>query len=251
MQSNQSLIENHKDRYAKAVHAAKQKGEHTFHSWFNKSNDLNQTIVRGFWDFSLHILTSNVCAVMDHPEEKVALEIGYGGGRILNAACSYFKEVIGVDIHDEEEAVRAFLHNQGKRNFRLILGSGNSLEVQTESIDFVYSFIVFQHLPTYQVFEKYLYETYRCLKIGGVAQLYYGKFSKLGLAHSIQYFWQGYYELTDAPVNFTSLVVRNSKVRKLCRFIGFHVVNQGTSYKNVPDGYLRKKGGQNYITLIK
>jgi len=49
----------------------------------------------------IHILTPKVCEYIENPEETTALDIGYGGERILNAACGYFKQVLGIDIHEE------------------------------------------------------------------------------------------------------------------------------------------------------
>lgn len=238
-------------RYAEAVRQARLAGPDAFQSWFNESKTIGQSIVRGYWDLAFHILTPRVGEYIEEPEERIALEIGYGGGRILNAACSYFKEVIGTDIHDEQATVEAFLREQGKNNFRLIKTSGRTIDVNSQSIDFVYSFIVLQHLPLFDTFVSYIREAYRCLRPGGVAQLYFGKYSKLHPIHQLRYFVQGYREIPEAPVNHTSLVVRVSKVRKLCRDCGFKVVETGTSYKRTPDGYPHKRGGQNYVTLLK
>ena len=250
--SNQGISDaEHQRRYTEAIKQARLEGMNSFQSWFNTSKDVNQVIVRGYWDLSIHIFTSKVCEYIENPEEKVALEIGYGGGRLLNAACSYFKEIIGIDIHDEQETVEAFLKAQGKNNFRLIKTSGRTIDVDSERIDFIYSFIVLQHLPSFDVFVSYIRETYRCLKPGGVAQLYFGKYSKLNKKDQRLYLKQGYKEIPEAPVNQTSLVIRESKVEQLCKAIGFKVVETGTSYKRVPDGYSKKIGGQSYVTLLK
>jgi len=238
-------------RYVEEIRKARLTGMHEFQSWFNESSDINQTIVRGYWDFSIHILTRKVCELIRNPEQKTALEIGYGGGRLTNAACGYFKEVIGIDIHDEQETVREFLRSQGRINFRLIKTSGSTIDIESESTHFIYSFIVLQHLPSFEAFLCYLQESYRTLKPGGVAQLYFGKYSKLDPVERLRYFIQGYKEIPDAPVNQTSLVMRSSKVEELSEKIGFRVVDAGTSYKNVPDGYPKVKGGQSYVTLLK
>ena len=238
-------------KYGKAIREARLAGMNSFQSWFNKSKDVNESIIRGYWDLAFQILTPKVCEYIEKPEEKIALEIGYGGERILNAACSYFRQVIGVDIHDEQETVEVFLRSQGKTNFRLIKTSGRTIDVDSESIDFIYSFIVLQHLPSFDVFISYIKETYRCLRPGGVAQLYFGKYSKLNPIDQLRYFIQGYKEIPEAPVNYTSLVIRMSKVKKICKDIGFRVLETGISYKRVPDGYPDAKGGQNSVTLLK
>lgn len=241
----------HRKRYSEAVREARLAGDKEFQSWFNKSKDIHQTIVRGYWDLTFHILTPKVCEYVEKPEEKVALEIGYGGGRILNAASSYFKQVFGIDIHNEQEKVETFLRSQGKSNFKLIKTLGRTIDVESETIDFIYSFIVLQHLPSFSVYESYIKETYRCLKVGGIAQLYFGKYDKLSLIDRYRFFIPGCKEITNAKPNYTSLVIRVPKVKKLCKKVGFRIIDVGTSYKRAPDGYPKIRGGQNYVTLLK
>lgn len=241
----------HNQEYMEAIRQARIAGMHSFQSWFNKAESVEQAIIRGYWDFGLHILTRKVCELVEEPEQKTALEIGYGGGRLLNAACSYFKKAIGIDIHDEQETVAAFLRDQGKNNFKLLKTSGMAIDVEPESIDLIYSFIVLQHLPSFDTFCGYITETHRCLEPGGVAQLYFGKFGRKMIVRYPRDFVQGCKEILDAPVNYTSLVIRISKVRKICEDTGFRVIETGSSYKRVPDGYPKIKGGQNYITLLK
>lgn len=224
-----------------------------FLAWFNRESaqTIEQYILRAYWDFTLHILTPAICARIADPEEKIALEIGYGGGRMINAACNYFQEIIGIDIHNEQESVAAFLHAQNKSNFRLLRTAGNTIDVDDESVDFVYSFIVLQHLPSFTTFVNYLQEVYRCLKLGGVAQLYFGRFTRLHPIYQCYYYWQGYKETHGVPPNHISLVVRTSKVKQVCRDIGLKVVATGTSFFLAPNGYPVQRGGQSYITLVK
>ncbi len=170
---------------------------------------------------------------------------------MLNAACSYFKEAIGIDIHEEQETVAAFLRAQQKTNFRLLCTSGASIDVASDSVDFIYSFIVLQHLPTFSVFVHYVREVQRCLKPGGVAQLYFGRFSRLHPLYQLYFLGRGYKETHGVPANHISLVVRTGKVKRVCQAIGLRVVDSGTSYFCAPDGYPRRAGGQNYCTVYK
>jgi SAM-dependent methyltransferase len=245
--------EAHRQKYLAAIRQARRGGDAAFQAWFNRqaAQTLEQCITRGYWDFALHILTPAVCAHLNEPEKLVVLEIGYGGGRLINAACSYFGDVIGIDVHAEQKAVAAFLHTQQKHNFRLLQTSGETIDVVSESIDFIYSFIVLQHLPAFATFVRYLSETYRCLKPGGVAQLYFGRFARLHPIYQLRYFFQGYKETHGAPANHISLVVRMARARWLCKHIGFQVIDSGTSYFRVPDGYANTRGGQSYVTLLK
>jgi ubiquinone/menaquinone biosynthesis C-methylase UbiE len=243
--------ENQQKRYSDAIHEAKNQGIDAFQSWFNLSENRQQSIVRGYWDFSMHILTPTVCKLMSEPERKTALEIGFGGGRLLNAACKYFQFAIGVDIHGEQAFVGAFLKEEGNQNFKLLRTSSNEIGIEANSVDFVYSFIVLQHLPTLNSLTGYLEEIHRVLKPNGVAQLYFGKFNKLKPAAQLKSFWAGYKEISDAPVNHVSLVLRVGKMRRLCQAYGFEVVDCGPSYKTVPDGFPKSRGGQTYVTLVR
>ena len=56
--------------------------------------------------------------------------------------------------------VETFLRSQGKSNFELIKTFGRTIDVESETIDFIYSFIVLQHLPSFSVHESYVKETY-------------------------------------------------------------------------------------------
>jgi ubiquinone/menaquinone biosynthesis C-methylase UbiE len=250
--SEQSLSkETHQKRYSDAIHDAKNLGIDAFQSWFNHSTNRQQSIVRGYWDFSIHLLTPTVCKLLTNPEQKTVLEIGFGGGRLLNAACKYFQYAIGVDIHEEQAFVESFLKEQGNQNFELLRTTDNEIAIKANSVDFVYSFIVLQHLPTLNSLISYLEEIHRVLKPNGVAQLYFGKFNNLKPAEQLKYFMTGYKEIINAHVNHTSLVVRVGKMKKLCQTYGFQVIESGSSYKTVPDGFPKNRGGQNYVTLLR
>ena len=251
MSEQLSSSEIHQKRYSDAIHDAKNLGSDAFQNWFNRSQNTQQSIVRGYWDFSLHILTPGVCKLMTNPEQKTALEIGFGGGRLLNAACKYFQYVIGVDIHGEQVFVETFLKGQGNQNFKLLRTTNNEIAVEENSVDFVYSFIVLQHLPALNSLTGYLQEIYRVLKPNGVAQLYFGKFNKPKHIKQLRPYLAGYNEIVNAPVNHVSLILRVSKMRALCQNYGFKVVESGLSYKTVPNGFPQNHGGQNYVTLLR
>lgn len=241
----------HRDSYASAIHSARLAGSDAFQSWFNQAEDEQTATVRGSWDFSFHMLTRPVCARIAAPEKAVALEIGYGGGRLLLAAAAHFKRAIGIDIHGEADAVDAYLRARGCTNFELLRTDGCTIPVPDRSVDFIYSFVVLQHLPNLAVLRGYLAAAQRALTDTGVAQLYFGHFGGLGLASRIRHAFAGYLEIRDAPVNHSSLLLREGFAWGLCRSAGFSIVDSGTSYKSVPDGYPRRPGGQFYLTLVK
>ena len=96
-----------------------------------------------------------------------ALEIGCGPGRLMRPLSRYFKEIHGVDVSDEmiRLARERLAHTA---NAFAQLGSGSDLAMYPDGkFDFVYSYAVFQHIPSRDVVFAYLREAFRVLKPGG------------------------------------------------------------------------------------
>lgn len=215
-----AVTDAHRRSYQEAIRSARIRGD--FLTWFDNASNDAEAIEKGLRDFESHILTDMVAASL--PSRRRAVEIGYGGGRLVNAACNTFSEVIGVDVHGEWDAASDFLAAQGHENFRLLTGDGANLPVDSASVDLVYSYIVLQHLPTFDAFRRYIVETARCLVPNGVAQLYFGSFAITGWRSSIRAVSAGYREIPHAPVNYVSLQVGRRRVERLCRANGLQVI---------------------------
>ena len=102
---------------------------------------------------------------------------------------SFFKFGIGIDIHDEFSKVADFLHKQGHENFKLIKTDGKTIDSDSDSVHLIYSFIVLVHMDSIEKIICYLDETFRVIKKGGIAQLFYGGFRyarRIGLKKSNQ-----------------------------------------------------------------
>jgi SAM-dependent methyltransferase len=97
-----------------------------------------------------------------------ALEIGCGPGRLMAAMRRHFRELHGVDVSEEMIGLaRQIL--QDAPNVHLHVNSGTDLRMfPGDCFDFVYSYAVFQHIPSKEVVLEYLRETRRVLKPGGV-----------------------------------------------------------------------------------
>lgn len=97
-----------------------------------------------------------------------ALEIGCGPGRLMRPLSRHFREIHGVDVSDEmirlaQERLR------GTPNAHPHHSSGSDLKLfADETFDFVYSYAVFQHIPSREVVFSYLREARRVLKTGGI-----------------------------------------------------------------------------------
>ena len=114
-----------------------------------------------------------------NPRAWRALEIGCGPGRLMKPLSRHFGEIHGVDVSDEMIALarRRLAHIP---HAHVHATNGASLpQFADSSFDFVYSYAVFQHIPSRDVVLEYMREIRRVLKPGGVFR---GQFN--GLAHS-------------------------------------------------------------------
>jgi SAM-dependent methyltransferase len=109
----------------------------------------------------------NVCQGKDAKQMRV-LEIGCGTGRMTRSLAEVFGEVYGVDISGE-------MITQGKRdladlpNAHLFQNNGADLQVLgAMQVDFAFSYIVFQHIPSREVIYNYVREVHRLLRPGGL-----------------------------------------------------------------------------------
>jgi len=231
-----------------------------FFTWFDAATDADAAFVRGQWDFNLHI-ASPMAPFVREPESKTVLEIGSGAGRLLAGAARSFGHAIGVDVHDQQSAVRAELARRGVTNATLLSTDGRTLPVPDASVDAAYSFIVFQHLERIDTLRAYLAETARVLKPGGIAVLYAGRPTRFSMNSPsplmlaldlVRERWtlRAGYEEIAAPVNCTNLRVTRPFLVRETRRAGLTVRRTLVSRKKVPDGVLRF-GGQHGVVAMK
>lgn len=109
----------------------------------------------------------NICQGKD-PKQMRVVEIGCGAGRVTRALAEVFGEVHGVDVSSEmvklarqglSRQPNAFIHKNNGMDLRM-LGDGQ--------FDFVFSCIVFQHIPNPKVIENYVREVHRVLRPGAL-----------------------------------------------------------------------------------
>jgi len=97
-----------------------------------------------------------------------ALEIGCGPGRLMRPMSRHFGEIHGVDVSDEMVRL-ARERLRGTSNAHVHHSSGSDLAAfPAEKFDFVYSYAVFQHIPSREVVFNYLREARRVLKTDGI-----------------------------------------------------------------------------------
>lgn len=128
-----------------------------YQKWFDGSLDaknIKEIKAAGIIDFFYKILPKEICSNLGDTRLLSSLEIGYGGGRLINAASKIFKTSYGVDIlsKDSVEKTKNFINS----NNVFLLDIEEVEKIPNHSISFVYSFIVFQHFTKYSYFYDYL-----------------------------------------------------------------------------------------------
>lgn len=106
------------------------------------------------------------------PGRARAVDIGCGLGRLTRALATRFDDVDGVDISPEMIArAKAFAPPAPPNVAWTVCPGDGSLPIASDSVDFAFSYLVFQHLPTASAIGDYLTEVARILRRDGVARV--------------------------------------------------------------------------------
>jgi ubiquinone/menaquinone biosynthesis C-methylase UbiE len=101
------------------------------------------------------------------PAAKSMAELGCGAGRMTHSFASRFRTVCAVDISAEMQA-RAKCYLQSLSNIQWIVSDGGALsELKNSSLDFVFSYLVLQHMPNKDAVRAAIQEMMRILSPGG------------------------------------------------------------------------------------
>jgi len=136
---------------------------------------------------------------LPHAAGRRALEIGCGPGRLMKPLSRHFAEIHGVDVSDEMiRLARERLRDIPNAHAHATNGASLA-QFADQSFDFVYSYAVFQHIPSRDVVLEYMNEIRRVLKPSGIFR---GQFN--GLPHSaIPDTWSGVVFSSDDILQFT------------------------------------------------
>lgn len=138
----------------------------------------------------VHRDLSAICGDRD-PATMRVLEIGSGVGRMTRALAATFGEVHGVDV-SPEMVRRAREYLASTPNAHVQCNSGTDLRMLGSlEFDFAFSFIVFQHIPSRTVIDRYVGEVSRCLRKGSLFKFQVQGYQGPGLHPSGTDTWLG------------------------------------------------------------
>ena len=127
----------------------------------------------GFFELGEHFATVLVDPVLDGVAQGRALDLGCGLGRVTRALTHRFDEVVGVDVSPEMVRRAEELHPPEQfSNLTFQATDGVHLPLDADSFDFVFSYEVFQHLPTREVMRRNLAEVARVLRGNGLSLIH-------------------------------------------------------------------------------
>lgn len=107
------------------------------------------------------------------PAGATMIELGCGAGRMTHSFASHFRKVIALDVSSQmlDRARHSF---PAMENIAWTHANGVDLgNVPSESVDFIFSYLVLQHLPDVRLVHGYLREMFRVLKPSGVCLFQY------------------------------------------------------------------------------
>lgn len=131
-----------------------------------------------------------------------ALEIGCGPGRLMRPMSRHFAEIHGVDVSDEMIALARERLGDTPNAHPHVTDGATLAEFPDETFDFVYSYAVFQHVPSREVIATYMREIRRVLKTGGFARL---QFNGMPAREGAYDTWSGARTTSSEILEFTRM----------------------------------------------
>ena len=134
---------------------------------------------REFWKTGERTIATEILPFLRRYNVRMhlGLELGCGIGRLVIPLASYFQRVVGADVSPSMiQRATSFAQNNGINNvsFCAITGPEDFLHQCGElskSCDFIYSILVFQHIPDFPMIEGYLHVIRVLLHKCGLAYL--------------------------------------------------------------------------------
>lgn len=138
-------------------------------NWPQVPNEQQAFLASGRADYAAFV-TPFLQKMNFDPRGKRMLEIGCGIGRLAHCFVRDFAHYTGVDVSPEMIA-QARAAQIPRAEFHSVSGGGLE-QIPGASMDFVFSFAVFQHVPDRAAILNYVRETARVLRPGGLFRLH-------------------------------------------------------------------------------
>lgn len=138
-------------------------------NWPDVPNEEDAFFASGKTDYD-HYVTPFLKKMRFDPRGKTALEIGCGIGRVARWMSQDFAQYIGVDV-SPEMIRKASSYDLPRAQFQTVSGA-DLAGIPDDSVDFVWSFAVFQHVPDQHAIFSYFKEAARVLRCGGIFRLH-------------------------------------------------------------------------------
>ncbi len=138
----------------------------------NEFEDPDNIDIDKFWETGREAADSLLkLANVENTQELNMLEIGCGLGRMTHRFAERFDKVYALDVSPRMlDKAKSYWGNL--QNVEWVLGSGEDFhQIPCESIDFVFSYWVLQHIPESETVLNYIREAARVLKPEAVAFL--------------------------------------------------------------------------------
>ncbi len=201
-----------------------------------------------YWDFSSQIITPTVRRSVTDPERSTAVELGYGNGRLLRPAASYFGAVTAVALDDFDSPADPVSENVSHQR----IDAEGKLPLPDDSVEFVYSHSGILRLANLQGFERMCEEISRVLKPGGVSMLWFGRMSRMPFAVPGRDWWRGWVRRPipgQQPAELLHLQMFHA--RRAVMRAGMKAVALSTPLHPDTSWRLFRGGPMSYVTAMK
>jgi ubiquinone/menaquinone biosynthesis C-methylase UbiE len=98
---------------------------------------------------------------------RVMVELGCGAGRMTANFARRYDRVLALDLSSEMLQRAREIHSQTENILWLRVGGADLTCLASESADFLFSYLVLQHLPGEELVFSYIREMLRVLRLGG------------------------------------------------------------------------------------
>jgi cyclopropane fatty-acyl-phospholipid synthase-like methyltransferase len=125
-----------------------------------------------FYESGYEFTKQNIKKVSQYlHERKRALEIGCGIGRLTLPHSKEFDELVAIDVSPTMLLkLNENAHRKGITNIKTFLPHKDWDKL---AYDYVYSYIVFQHIENFEIINDYIIRLSQSLKQGGIANLHF------------------------------------------------------------------------------